>query len=268
MLNLCEIKAASVIGKSNLPSVEYVINPYVGCTHACVYCYAQFMKKFTNHAEAWGKFIDVKINAADLVPTNTDKYRGKKIWLSSVTDPYLPCEKKYQLTRQILIKLIPLQPYLSILTKSDLVLRDLDLLKQFPQCEVGVSLTTLDEKLRTKIEPGAVSIERRINVLKEMKKAGVSTYVFISPILPVLSNWKGVVVATKEWSDFYFFENLNARSWGWTSFLAWLKKDYPQLAISYRKKYFENNDYWQVVRKEITNFCQKEKIDYSVGFHE
>lgn len=267
MVNLREIKATSIITKSKVPGIDYVINPYVGCTHACVYCYARFMKKFTKHAEVWGRFLDVKINAADLIPGNTDKYFDKKIWLSSVTDPYLAFEKNYQLTRKILTKLIPLKPSLSILTKSDLVLRDLDLLKQFSNCEVGVSLTTLDENLRNKIEPSAAAISRRINALKELKSAGINTYVFISPILPELSDWQAVVAATKAWANFYFFENLNAKSWGWDSFMHWLKMNHPKLAISYQKKYFTNYGYWQDVQKEIEKFCQAEKIIYRIGFH-
>ncbi|MEK6816502.1 MAG: radical SAM protein, partial [Nanoarchaeota archaeon] len=137
MAKVKEIKANEIIVKSNLPDADYVINPYVGCTHSCLYCYARFMKRFTGHTEPWGKFIDIKVNAPGLIPAETSKYRGKSIFLSSVTDAYQPLERKYQLTRKILWKLIPMQPDLSILTKSDLVLRDIDLLKQFKGCEVG-----------------------------------------------------------------------------------------------------------------------------------
>jgi DNA repair photolyase len=86
-MQIREIKAKSIIAKSNLPATEYVINPYVGCNHACLYCYARFMKRFTGHVENWGEFVDVKINAADLIPAETDKYKNKSIFLSSVTDP-------------------------------------------------------------------------------------------------------------------------------------------------------------------------------------
>jgi DNA repair photolyase len=129
MLKLNEIQATSIITKSNLPDADFVINPYVGCLHACIYCYARFMKRFTGHTEPWGKFVDVKINAPDLIPTKSTRYQGKSIFLSSVTDPYLPLERKYQLTRKILEKLLPLEPNLGIQTKSDLILRDLDLIK-------------------------------------------------------------------------------------------------------------------------------------------
>jgi DNA repair photolyase len=101
MLRIREIKAKTIITKSGL-DVDYVINPYVGCLHGCIYCYARFMKRFTNHHEPWGKFLDVKINASELIPKNSKKYKGKAIMISSVTDPYQPAERKYKLMRGIL----------------------------------------------------------------------------------------------------------------------------------------------------------------------
>ena len=184
MIKIREIKAKSIITRSNLPDADYVINPYVGCMHSCLYCYARFMKRFTGHTEPWGKFVDVKVNAPDLVPAKTLKYRNKSIFLASVTDPYNPLEEKYQLTRKILEKLIPLQPDLGIQTKSDLVLRDIDLLGQFKNCEVGLTITTLDDNLRKEIEPFASPVKNRIKALEKLKEAGSKTYVFIGPILP------------------------------------------------------------------------------------
>ncbi len=169
------------------------------------------MKKFTGHTEDWGKFVDVKINAPDLIPTNTTKYIGKSIFLSSVTDAYLPFEKKYQLTRKILKKLIDLQPNLGIQTKSDLVLRDIDLLKQFKNCEVGFTITTLNDNLRKEIEPFTSSVQNRINALERLKKDGIKSYVFIGPILPFLTNWKEIILKTKHCSNLYMLENLNVK---------------------------------------------------------
>lgn len=139
-MKLNEIKASSIITKSNLPDADYVINPYVGCMHSCIYCYARFMKRFTGHTENWGEFVDAKINASELIPEKTSKYKGKSIFLSSVTDPYLSFERKYQLTRKVLKKLISLEPNLGIQTKSDLIVRDIDLLKQFKYCEAGLTI--------------------------------------------------------------------------------------------------------------------------------
>lgn len=149
-MRIKEIKAKSIISESGLPGSDFVINPYIGCVHGCIYCYAVFMKRFTNHVEPWGKFLDVKVNAGDLVP-KTMKCKHKSIFISSVCDPYQPAEKKYRLMRKILPKLIDLEPDLCILTKSDLVLRDIDLIKRFNNCEVGFSLSCLDEEIGKKL---------------------------------------------------------------------------------------------------------------------
>ena len=94
MIKINEIYTKSIITKSNLPDADYVINPYVGCIHGCVYCYARFMRCFSGHKEKWGEFIDVKINSVDIFPENHNKYLNKSIFLSSVTDPYNPIENR------------------------------------------------------------------------------------------------------------------------------------------------------------------------------
>ncbi len=262
-----KIKAASIITKSNLPDADYVINPYIGCNHSCLYCYARFMKRFTGHTEKWGEFVDVKINAPDLIPTKTTKFKGKSIFLASVTDAYLPIERKYQLTHKILKKLIPLQPNLGVQTKSDLVVRDIDLLKQFKNCEVGLTITTLDDNLRKEIEPFTSPVKNRIKALEKMKEGNIQTYVFIGPILPFLTDWKEIILKTKHCSSFYMFENLNVRGSIWNSVKNWLEEKHPKLLKDYEQNYFSKNSYWEKVEKEINQFCKKKKVNYKIYFH-
>lgn len=268
MLKINEIQATSIISKSNLPDSDYVINPYVGCNHACLYCYARFMKKFTGHNEPWGEFVDVKVNAPDLIPENTTKYRGKSIFIASVTDPYLPLERKYQLTRRILEKLIPLRPNLGIQTKSDLILRDVDLLKQFDDCEIGMTITTLDDKIRGELEPATSSVENRIKALEELHRAGLKTYVFIGPILPFFTDWEKIILTTKHCADFYMLENLNLSGGGVkTSVSAWLENKHPEYLSKYEKIYHPKSDYWQTMQAEINEFCREHKIEARLYFH-
>ncbi len=266
-MKLQEIQVKSIITKSNLPDADYVINPYIGCMHSCLYCYARFMKRFTGHLEDWGKFVDVKINAPDLIPTKTNKYIGKSIFLSSVTDAYLPFERKYKLTRRILKKLINLQPNLGIQTKSDLVLRDIDLFKQFKNCEIGFTITTLDDNLRKEIEPFTSPIQKRIEALEKLKEAEIKSYVFIGPILPFLTNWKEIILKTKHCSSLYMLENLNIRGSIWESLKKWLKEKHPELIKKYEHIYFSKNDYWNKVEEEIKQFCKEQKVNYNIYFH-
>jgi len=262
-----EIIVNSIITKSNLPDSDYVINPYVGCMHSCIYCYARFMKRFTGHEEPWGKFVDVKINATDSIPSKTSKYKGKSIFLSSVTDPYLSFERNYKLTRKILEKLIPLQPNLGIQTKSDLIIRDIDLLKKFANCEAGLTITTTDDNIRKELEPCSSSVNDRIEAIKKLKQAKIKTYVFIGPIMPILTDWKDIINRTKKFTDFYMFENLNIKGGVWNDIKKWLIGEHPQLLKKYEEIYFTKNDYWDIVESEIKNFCLANNIDCRIYFH-
>ncbi len=267
MLKIREIKAKSIITKSGLPGSDYVINPYVGCLHGCIYCYARFMKRFTNHKEPWGKFLDVKINAIDLVPKDTTKFKGKSIGISSVTDAYQPIERKYKLMRGILKKLVPLEPNLWILTKSDLIIRDIDLISQFKNCIAGVSLSILDDKIKKEVEPLSSSAEKRIEAVKELKKAGIRTEIFISPIFPYLTDWKGIVEKTKDFVDEFWFENLNLYPNLQYNIFQWLKNYHPELVKKYKEIYFTKNDYWEKVEKEIKDYGKKNNLNFKIYFH-
>ena len=188
-----EIETKGVMTKSNLPVSDYSVNPYVGCVHGCKYCYASFMKRFTNHPEPWGDFVDVKY----WTPIkNPKKYAGKEAFIGSVTDPYQPCEKEYGRTRALLEQLQGSGVNISIATRSDLVLRDLDLIKTFPNARVSWSINTLDESFRRQMDR-AVSIERRLNAMRQFYEAGVQTTLFISPIFPGITDPKEIISAAK-----------------------------------------------------------------------
>lgn len=266
-MKIKEIEAKSTIVKTRLPEGDFVINPYTGCAHGCKYCYARFMKRFTGHIEPWGEFVDIKINAPDLIPANTNKYRGKSITVGSVTDPYQPVERKYKITRKILKKLIPLQTHLDILTKSDLVLRDIDLLKQFKHCIVGVSLSFLDENARKELETLAPPTDRRIDALKGLHKAGIQTAAFISPIFPEITDWQEIINKTKNFVDEYWFENLNLYPSIGGNVYNFLRKNRPDLVEKYKEIYSKGSSYWKNEEKKIKEFCQKGQISHRIYFH-
>lgn len=267
MMKIKEIKAKSIITKSGIAGVDFAINPYVGCMHACIFCYARFMKRFTDHHEPWGKFLDIKVNAPDLIPKIINKYRNKSITISSVTDPYQPIERKYKLMRGILANLIPLQPNLSILTKSDLIVRDIDLLKKFKKCVAGVSLSLLDDCIRKEVEPLASPVEKRINAVKELKEAGINTFIFISPMFPESTDWRKIILRTKNFADEFWFENLNVRATNWPDIKNWLNTKHPYLLKEYEEIYFAKGNYWDKIKQEIKSFCKKNKLNFNIYFH-
>ena len=267
MMKIKEIKAKSIITKSGLPEGDFVINPYVGCMHGCKYCYARFIKRFTGHTEPWGSFVDVKINAPDLIPEDANKYKNKSITIGSVCDPYQPIERKYKLTKKILEKLIPLQPHLDLMTKSDLVVRDIGLFKQFKDCIVALSLSVLDDKIRKELEPLASSVDKRINALKELHKAGIQTALFISPIFPKITDWKALINKTKSFVDEYWFENLNLYPSIRDEIYRFLRKNKAELVEKYKQIYSKDSDYWDVEETKIKEFCKKNKISCRIYFH-
>jgi len=180
-----EIFSRTILTKTGIPSFDYCINPYVGCGHGCRYCYASFMKRFTGHREPWGEFVDVKVNAPQVLRRQLKRARPGTVLLSSVTDPYQPLEKTYRLTRGCLEALLEHDFSVDLLTRSSLCLRDLDLIRQFKKIDVGFSLGTQDERIKGLFEPRSPSLKSRVEALRALHRAGVKTYAFIGPMLPL-----------------------------------------------------------------------------------
>ena len=259
-----EIKVNDYLTKSNLPASDYVINPYVGCSHGCKYCYASFMKRFTGHTEDWGTFIDVKRCDKKI---NLNKISKKSVFLSSVTDCYNQLEEKYKLTRHILEQIVNSDCYLSISTKSKLILRDIDLLKQIKNLTVSMSINTLNENFKNDMDK-ASSIKSRLNALKELHKNGIYTVLFMSPIFPYITEWEEIMEISKEFVDEYWFENLNLRGSYKRDILDYIKEKYNEIYPEYTEIYDKkNNKYWEVLSDEINSYCKANNIKYINYFY-
>lgn len=190
----------------------YVINPYTGCQHNCSYCYARFMKRFTGHQEPWGQFVDVKVNAPDLLRHEIIRKKIGKVWVSGVCDPYQPVEAKYRLTRRCLEVLAQNNWPVIIQTRSPLVLRDRDILQKGENFEVGFSVTTADDSIRKIFEPDAPPIEERIRALDELHRAGIRTYAMIAPMLP---GAEGLAEILSGRIDYVLFDRMNYHYADW-----------------------------------------------------
>ena len=259
-----EIEVNDYLTKSNLPASDYVINPYVGCPHGCKYCYASFMKRFTGHKEDWGTFIDIKKCNKKI---NIKKLENKTVFLSSVTDCYNKFEEKYKLTRKILKQLVNANCYLNISTKSKLILRDLDLLKQMKNLTVSMSINTLDENFKNDMD-NASSIQERLNTLKELHNNGIHTVLFMSPIFPYITNFKDIIKSSKDYTDEYWFENLNLRGDYKTKILFYIQEKYPEFIDKYNNIYIKGNkQYWYNLAKEIKDYCESNNVNYINYFY-
>lgn len=186
-----EVKAKSILTPSQTLLKHYSLNPYVGCSFGCRYCYASYMTRYREYKEHWGSFVEVKINAPALLERELGRKRPGSIQMSTVCDPYQPIEKRYELTRSCL-EIMAKLPYRSqyfplyIVTKSPLVLRDLDLIKRIPNVVVGFSIGTDNERIRRLFEPYSPPLQARLNALKILKKEGIRTFALVAPALPMV----------------------------------------------------------------------------------
>lgn len=253
------VEAKSILTKSNLPVGGYSVNPYIGCSHGCKYCYATFMRRFTNHPEPWGTFLDVKYWPEI---KNPKKYEGKKIFIGSVTDPYVPEEEEYERTREFLEQMKDSGALISIATKSDLVLRDLDLIRSIPNARVSWSINTLDKDFRRDMD-NAVAIERRLAAMKAFHDAGVRTTCFISPIFPGVTNVFAIMDRVMEQCNLIWLENLNLRGEYRTVILEYIRIQYPELTPLYDAIYrHKDRSYWEELDRQVATYAKSHKMPY------
>ncbi|PWT25893.1 radical SAM mobile pair protein B [Butyrivibrio fibrisolvens] len=242
---------------TNTPIGGYSVNPYVGCPHACKYCYASFMKRFTGHTEEWGTFMDVK-DWPEI--KNPKKYAGQKVIIGTVTDGYNPLEKTYKNTRRLLEELKDSGADILICTKSDLVLRDLDLLKEINEnsrLTVSWSINTLDEEFKDDMD-AAVSIERRLAAMKEVYAAGIRTVCFISPVFPGITDIEAIIDRTKDQCDLVWLENLNLRGGFKADIMKYISDKHPDLVPLYDEIYNKKNrSYFEALEKKAEELAKK-----------
>ena len=253
------VKVKSVLTKSDLPIAGYSVNPYIGCTHACRYCYACFMKRITGHAEPWGTFLDVKY--WDKIK-NPRKYDGQTMIVGSVTDAYNPQEEQFCRTREFLEEMQGSNINLIVTTKSDLVVRDLDLIKTFPSPLVSWSINTLDEKFKDDMDK-AVSVQRRIAAMKKCHDEAIRTTCFISPIFPEITDVFAIIDKIKDFCDYIWLENLNLRGNFKADILNYIAEKYPDRKSLYQQIYTKNDvTYWEILNRQVEEYATKNGLMY------
>ena len=249
-----EVETKNIMTKSSLPVGGYSVNPYVGCTHACKYCYASFMKRFTGHTEEWGTFLDVK-HWPEI--KNPKKYAGQRVVIGSVTDGYNPQEEQFGNTRKLLEQLIGSDADILICTKSDLVVRDIDLLKKLGRVTVSWSINTLDENFKNDMD-SASSIERRIAAMKQVYEAGIRTVCFVSPVFPGITDFEAIFERVKDQCDLFWLENLNLRGGFKKTIMDYIAEKYPDLVPLYDEIYNKHNrSYFEALEVKAAEMAKK-----------
>jgi DNA repair photolyase len=251
MLKVKEIKAKSVLNKSKI--YDYCVNPYTGCQIGCRYCYARlFMRRYSGHKEAWGEFVDAKINAPEVLEKQLQRAKRGTVWVSSVCDPYQQLEEKYELTRRCLKELAKKQFPVNIQTKSKLGLRDLDLFQEFEEIEVGLTVTTDDERVARQFEPRATPVKDRLKALDKIHASGIRTYAFIGPIL--LGNAERLVQDLEGKVDYVYIDRMN--------YLNSIKGFYKQMGFERETM----DRFFHEYKKRLTSELRKRRMKYEVLF--
>lgn len=264
MVNVRRVRVRNLVTKSKLDS-GLTINPYVGCPHKCVYCYAACINYTgVERGEEWGTYLDVKEPSEQI---NLAKIFRKGIFFCSMTDAYNPYEEKERAMRRVLQTLIPAEPRISILTKSKLAVRDIDLFKQFKKILVAFSFSSLDDGFRRRAEPHASSPSEKLEAMSKLAAAGIATGAFIAPIFPEISDPLAIADAVRPFAKKLWFDSLNLRPQNREKVLAFVAGIRPDLTPLYEDIYRRNNKlYWVGLRREIKSFCGERGVRHVIFF--
>ncbi|MFP4609084.1 MAG: radical SAM protein [Candidatus Aenigmatarchaeota archaeon] len=240
-VDIKEISCKKALSESMLEA-DYSLNPYRGCSHGCRYCYSPFVIK---EERPWGEFLDVKRNIPKVVSEESKRKEKGMVRIGSVTDPYQEAESEYKLTRKCLKQLQRNDFPVLIQTKSDLVKRDVDLLKEM-EADVGFTITSLDDDFRKRFEPAAPPVGDRLSAVRGLKEEGIDVWAFIGPLFPYENDGEEELARLKETLNSLgveeiYLDKLNMRDGLWDKIQPLLEDG---LEEKYKAIYFEGDDYF------------------------
>lgn len=258
-IKISEITCKTALSPSRLPGLDYALNPYRGCLHACAYCYAPAVLR---EEREWGSFVDVKINMPGMLSEELRKKKKGVVGISTVTDAYQQIEKKYEITKNCLEELLKHDFPICVQTKSSLVLRDLDIIQKFSKKEVGFTITTLNEEARKKYEPFSSSTEEKLSALEEIADKGIKTWVFLGPIMPYITDRENDLERLiKKLSEIkvesVMIDKLRIKPGIWEKVMKFISKNYPELISKYEKL---DESYFNGIKHKTIKLCRENNL--------
>ncbi|RLF54112.1 MAG: radical SAM protein [Thermoplasmata archaeon] len=249
-----EVYCRTALSRSDLPDIDYSLNPYRGCEHACLYCYVPNVLSIDR--EEWGRFVEVRRNIPAVLSKELRRKEKGVIGISTVTDPYQPVEERFKLTRLCLEQIVRFDFPVDIQTKSDLVLRDMDVIKMLSDATVGITIPTLRDDERRLLEPRAKPIDKRLSALERLSKEGIRTYAFVGPLYPSTEVEEVRDMVERFLSlgvDLIIFDTLHLKKGVWEN----IERNVPRdLARIYRRRLFEERSYYDVMFDEFERWCR------------
>jgi DNA repair photolyase len=269
----------SLLNRCSSPRMPFTwtINPYRGCEFACKYCYARYTHEFMEMRDGvdFERKIYVKEHAADLLRQELRHVKpGEEIAIGTATDPYQPAERRYEVTRAILEELARHSGLdIGIVSKSNLVLRDVDVLQSLSehnQVFVNLTVTTTNADLARILEPRAPRPDLRLEAVRRLIEAGVNAGVICAPVVPGITDspkdLEALVKATAEAGGKYIYANpLFLKPCSAAIFLPFLEKEFPQLVESYRERFQSRAFLPQSYRKRISQLMARLRTKYRIG---
>ena len=269
MQRYIEVGCKTALSQSGLPGIDYTLNPYMGCEHACIYCYAPSTLHYSGPAP-WGSFVNAKMDIPRVLERELRNKKKGVVGVSTVTDPYQPVEEKLRLTRCCLEVLLSKDFPVCIQSKSSLVLRDIDLLKQFSRMEAGFTITTLDENVSVILEPGASPPTARLKALRSMSDEGITTWAFIGPMVPgVLDGDRlmELLTAVKETGVSYvMLDKLRLKPGMWARIEHGLNERSPEVLEKCRRALFGNDDTFAKLKSQGQAICESLGLRYEFNY--
>jgi DNA repair photolyase len=269
MVEYSQMVCRTALSQSRLPGLRYSLNPYLGCEHGCIYCYSRSIFRDRRLALDWGKFVRAKQNIPEVLARELKHKPRGTIGLSTVTDPYQPIEAKLKLTRKCLEILSAHDFPVSIQTKSELVLRDADLIEP-GKFDVGVTITTMDRELAGKIEPRSSRPDARARVLEEFASRGVETWLFLGPIIPEISDSRGslekVIEVAERTGSKILYDKLNLRPWVLESIAPFIEVERPGLIERLPKLLNSKSDWWRETSSMVKTLCAERSVRCEPAF--
>lgn len=252
-----------ILSPCGLENFDYQVDTYVGCEHYCFYCYA------LSQAETdWSKEILIYEDVVDQLSKELDKIPPQTIYMGYHTDPYQPCEVEYRQTRKVLELFLKNGFSASILTKSDLVVRDIEILKEMNDAAVSVSVAFNDNQIRRWFEANTIDTEKRIEALNKLKAAGVRTGALICPIIPYITDVIQMIDKLEPYADVIWTYGLsiNDRSGrNWLNIKNILHRHFPDLIEQIEPAIFsKDHRFWAELRKNLKILKKDRKLDLNI----
>ena len=252
-----------VLVPCKLKKPDYQIDPYVGCAHYCHYCYA------LNRAETdWTREIQTYKDIGTQLSGELEKISPQKIYMGYETDPYQPCEAEYRQTRKVLRLLLEKGFSVSILTKSDLVLRDVDLLRDMEDASISVSVAFNDNRTREKFEANTKDTEIRLETLHKLREAGIKTSALICPVIPYITDAQGLINWLASLADAIWIYGLSIdrrSDRNWQNLKIILQEYFPDLSEQIENIVFsKDHQFWAQLRRELKDIQMDRQLDLRI----